>query len=79
MLPNVIVILPENSLFIAVNLSRLSTDNSYIRQCNLRNHFFQQIQVPDLDITPSIIMKTLVICLYVVFYLSFVNLKLLSH
>lgn len=52
MLPNVIVILPQNSLFIAVNLSRLSTDNSYIRQCNLRSHLFQQIQVPDLDITP---------------------------
>lgn len=53
MLPNVIAILPQNSLFIAVNFSCLYTDNSYIRECNLRNHLFQQIQVPDLDITPQ--------------------------
>ncbi len=52
-LPNVIVILPLNSLFIAVNLSFLSTDISYIRKCNLCNHLFQQIRVPDLDITPQ--------------------------
>lgn len=47
----VIVISPKIFyLFIAVNLSHLSTDTSYTRQCDLRNHLFQQIQVPDLKI-----------------------------
>uniref|UniRef100_A0A8C2KYX4 Ig-like domain-containing protein n=1 Tax=Cyprinus carpio TaxID=7962 RepID=A0A8C2KYX4_CYPCA len=43
----------ENSPEINRNIRRNRYDNSYIRECNLRNHLFQQIQVPDLDITPQ--------------------------